>query len=55
MEFVEKIRQAMQMLHDACAMNDTWRNCQYCPFKDYCDAMEEADLGTPDDPSFLEN
>lgn len=54
MEFVEKIKEAMQMLHDACKMNDTWRNCKYCPFKDYCDVIEEACLGTPDEDGFID-
>ena len=53
MEFVEKIKEAMKMLHDACAMNDKWQNCKYCPFEEFCDAMEKDHLGTPDEEGFL--
>ena len=55
MEFVEDIRKAMLDLAMACRKNDEWDNCQYCPFKEYCNAIEAYDLGIPGNSSFLEN
>lgn len=54
MEFIAKIKEAMELLHEACKMNEEWRNCQYCPFGDYCNSLEEAGFGTPDEVEFLE-
>ena len=44
----------MQLLHEACKMNDEWAKCVYCPFNDYCDAIEEYGLGTPDEDDLIE-
>ena len=54
MDYITKIKEAMQLLHEACKMNEVWADCMHCPFGDYCDAMEEAGLGTPDDEKFIE-
>ena len=53
MDFTIKIKEAMELLHEACAMNEEWANCARCPFDDYCDALEEAGFGTPDQIGFL--
>ena len=53
MDYIIKMKEAMQFLHEACKMNEAWADCMHCPFGDYCDAMEEAGLGTPDDEDFL--
>lgn len=54
MDFTVKIKVAMELLHEACKMNDEWANCSDCPFVDYCDALEEAGFGTPGEEFFLE-
>jgi hypothetical protein len=54
MDFTIKMKEAMVLLHEACKMNDEWVKCRKCPFTDYCDAIEENGLGTPDDNDFLE-
>lgn len=53
MSFITKVKEAMELLHEACKMNDAWVNCADCPFVNYCDALEEAGLGTPDADDFL--
>ena len=54
MDFIIKMKEAMVLLHEACRMNDEWNQCPFCPFVDYCDAIDGAGLGTPDDNEFLE-
>lgn len=54
MDFTIKIKEAMVLLHEACKMNDEWIYCTKCPFKDYCDTLEEAGFGTPDEDEFIE-
>ena len=54
MDFTVKIKEAMTLLHEACKMNDEWIKCSKCPFVDYCDTLEEAGFGTPDEDEFLE-
>ena len=54
MDFTVKIKEAMELLHEACKMNDEWVDCAKCPFNEYCNAIEERGLGTPDDDDFLE-
>ena len=55
MNFIEAMNEAMKKLHEACKTNEDWLNCRLCPFGDYCDAIEEAGLGTPDERNFLNN
>ena len=54
MNFTTKIKEAMVLLHEACKMNDEWIHCIECPFKDYCDTLEETGFGTPDEDEFIE-
>ena len=54
MKFTTKIKEAMELLHEACKMNDDWVNCSHCPFIEHCNALEEAGFGTPDEDGFLE-
>ena len=53
MEFVEKMKEAMQMVADACNLNTDWCDCKYCPFRTYCDAMEIQIGITPADENFI--
>ena len=53
MDFVTKMKEAMSMVHEACKLNDEWAKCTHCPFNDYCDAIEEYGLGTPDEDDFV--
>ena len=53
-DFTIKIKEAMTLLHEACKMNDEWVKCSKCPFNDYCDTLEEAGFGTPDEDEFIE-
>lgn len=54
MDFTIKMKEAMTMLHEACKANENWADCRFCPFSKYCDALEEAGFGTPDEEDFLE-
>ena len=54
MDYIEKMKEAMQMMHQACRMNENWSDCDKCPFDEYCDAIMRADLATPDGENFAE-
>ncbi len=47
-EFVMAITVAIEDLKNACAKNTSWRNCNICPFEEYCDAIQKDGLPTPD-------
>lgn len=53
MDFISKMEEAMMLLQKACESNEEWANCVRCPFVDYCNTLEEAGFGTPDDDDFL--
>ena len=53
MSFVKAMKEAMKMIYAACKQNDEWANCQYCPFKDYCDVIETWVGRTPADKNFI--
>ena len=46
--FTEAITEAIEALKNACAKNTSWRNCNICPFEEYCDAIQKDGLPTPD-------
>lgn len=54
MDFTIKIKEAMELLREACKMNNEWTNCAECPFYQFCVAIEEHGLGNPCDDIFLE-
>ena len=49
MEFIDSMAEAMAMIQNACQLNTEWKNCEVCPFRDYCDVLEIEELGTPDE------
>lgn len=53
MEFVEKMHEAMVAMAEACKLNPTWRNCQYCPFDTYCDVLTHAQYECPADEGWI--
>ena len=53
MNFTVQIKEAMIMLQEACKLNENWKDCIYCPFGEYCDAIEEADCFLPCDDDFV--
>lgn len=38
MNWIEEMKAGMQMIKSACKKNESWNDCQFCPFTDYCDA-----------------
>ena len=54
MDFIEVMKDAMDLLHQACAMNEEWVACQECPFEKYCDVLKKSGLGTPDEDTFFQ-
>lgn len=52
MTYIEAVNSAINALMDACAMNDEWKKCRECPFGNFCDLLEVAGWGTPDDEEF---
>lgn len=46
-EWKNKIRDAMDLLKEACQENKEWSKCQDCPFNEYCKVIIEADLLDP--------
>ncbi len=54
LEFVYIMEHAVRGISSACRLNSDWDNCSVCPFKIYCDVLEEAGFGTPDEDKFLD-
>lgn len=54
MDFIDMMKEGMEKIQEACRMNEEWNQCPFCPFVDYCDVIEGAGLGTPDEEDFLE-
>lgn len=54
MEFITKMKEAMELLQEACSMNEEWANCSECPFHHYCDIIEQHGWGIPSDIEILE-
>lgn len=42
-----KIAQAMDVMQEACAENDSWAKCCECPFDIFCTALMDAELFDP--------
>ena len=53
MDYVEKIRKAMQLLQEGCMMNEEWADCVRCPFDRYCDLLSVVKFPIPADKNFL--
>ena len=53
LEWINKIKDAMVMLHENCSLNESWGNCYKCPFDEYCDAILHNGLGTPNEDDFI--
>ena len=49
MDFINSMAEAIAMIQNACQLNTEWKNCEICPFRDYCDVLEYEELGTPDE------
>ena len=49
MDFVTKMETGMALIAEACSMNEGWGNCPFCPFIDFCDAIEGAGLEVPEE------
>ena len=45
MNWKEKIKIGMILLKEGCTENDSWGSCVDCPFREYCDIIEEATKG----------
>ena len=48
MEWIDKMKMAMETLINTCNENMYWADCSKCPFDDYCTAVLEHGMGTPD-------
>lgn len=40
-EWMYKIAQGMALIKEGCSMNEYWKNCDYCPFNEYCYAIRD--------------
>ena len=49
MDWKEKIKQGMILITEGCQQQREWTECQNCPFRNYCDTIEEAGYNTPDE------
>lgn len=49
MDWTEKMAKAIRDLQNACNENDEWRGCWECPFKKFCDILEETGVGNPEE------
>lgn len=55
MDSKEKMLEAMKAIQEACNMNTAWADCDKCPFRVYCDAIEQNDLQIPASLKFIQN
>ena len=46
--WIEKMKKAMQEIKGACTENGNWGDCWKCPFKEYCDILEEQEIDIPE-------
>ena len=44
MDFIVKIKEAMEMLQEACKMNEEWANCSDCPLQIIVVHLRKLDL-----------
>ena len=55
MDWVAKMKTAMELVHSACTENTDWTKCKECPFTIYCDAINLAvSQKTPEDEGWIE-
>lgn len=48
--WIEKIKEGMELIKQGCSENTTWINCSKCPFDKYCDMIyNEPKWETPDE------
>lgn len=49
MDWKKEMILAMLSIQSACMKNDSWNECQNCPFDDYCTSLEHNGFHTPDE------
>ena len=47
MNWKEKIEEGMLLIKKGCNEQTEWAKCHECPFKDYCDAIENNGYEIP--------
>ena len=52
MDYTEKMELALRQVKDACLANDSFDECDRCPFLDICELCEDNDMGFPEEWSF---
>ena len=45
MSWVDKMRQGMALMKEACSENPGWNDCSKCPFDEYCDILMQSSVG----------
>ena len=51
MEWIEKMKTAMNLIKETCSEHESWTQCVECPFNEYCDyilAGQNDVWATPD-------
>lgn len=49
MDWTDRMKKAMTDLQSACKENEEWNDCWECPFKRFCDVLEETENGNPEE------
>lgn len=50
MTWVDEMKEAMKMMKNACAKNNSWNECEDCPFDIYCTYMMDGAIKNIKEP-----
>lgn len=45
--WVGQMIEVMYIMKAACAQNKEWCDCQMCPFEQYCEILQDANMNIP--------
>ena len=47
MDWIDEMKEAIEILKTACDKNEIWGACVECPFDKYCTVLENEGMGIP--------
>ena len=53
MDWIAKMKTAMELIHSACKENTDWAKCEECPFETYCNIIYCQLQVAPDQPKWV--
>lgn len=42
MDWIQKMREGMKLIGEACAENTNWGDCANCPFDEFCTSINDG-------------